>query len=90
MHMMRRLGFNSKWILWIKYCLESATVSVLVNGCPTKQFRPKKGLQQRDPLAPFLFLIVVEGLAGLVRAASNRGILEGVKVGTDCIEINLL
>jgi len=44
MYMMRRLGFNSKWILWIKSCLESAIVSVLVNGSPTKQFRLKKGL----------------------------------------------
>jgi len=69
MYMMRRLCFNSKWILSIKSCLKSATVSVLVNGSPTKQFRPKKGLRQGDHLAPFLFLIVDEALTGLVRAA---------------------
>jgi len=88
--MMKRLGFNNKWILWIKSCIESATVLVLVNGSPTKQFKMKKGLRQGDPLAPFLFIIVVEGLAGLVRAALSKGFLEGIKVGYKGVEINLL
>ena len=34
--MLQRLGFHCKWITWIKGCLESATVSVLVNGSPTE------------------------------------------------------
>jgi len=41
-----------------KGCLESASVFVLVNGSPTREFFPKKGLRQGYPLAPFLFLIV--------------------------------
>jgi len=36
--MLQRLGFHSRWIMWIKSCLESATVSVLVNGSPTAEF----------------------------------------------------
>ena len=36
--MMGRLEFNDKWIKWIKMCLESATISVLVNGSPTEEF----------------------------------------------------
>lgn len=41
-------------------------------------------------MAPFLFIIVAEGLAGLVRTALSKGILEGVRVGPRCVEINLL
>jgi len=36
-----------------------------VNGSPTTEFIPEKGLRQGGPLAPFIFLIVAEGLAVL-------------------------
>ena len=42
-YMMGRLGFSPIWIKWIKACLESASVSVLVNGSPTEEFKPKRG-----------------------------------------------
>jgi len=71
-YMLRRLGFCKRWIRWIKGCLESASVSVLVNGSPTKEFFPRKGLRQGDPLAPFLFLIVTEGLAWVARVAKEK------------------
>jgi len=61
-----------------------------VNGSPSKEFRPRRGLRQGDPPAPFLFLIVVEGLAGLVREASRTGVLEGVGVGYNRVDIKLL
>jgi len=34
--MMRRLRFCENWIQWIRACLESATISTLVNGSLTK------------------------------------------------------
>jgi len=71
-YMLGRLGFSSKWIKWIKGCMVSSSVSVLVNESPTKEFIPEKGLRQGDPLAHFLFLIVVEGLAGEVREAKRK------------------
>jgi len=89
-YMLRRLGFKDKWIKWIKACLTSATISVLVNGSPTKEFRLKRRLRQDDPLAPFLFLIATEGLAGLVKEASRIGVLEGVRVGYNCVDVKLL
>jgi len=65
-------------------------VSVLVNGSPTEEFRPTRGLRQGDPLVPFLFLVVVEGLAGLVRKALKEDLLRGVKVGRFGIECCML
>jgi len=89
-YMMGRLGFCGKWIQWIKACLESATVSVLVNGSPTKEFKPTRGLRQGDPMAPFLFLIVAQGLARLVNQATRKNFLSGIKVGDKKVEVNLL
>ena len=37
--MLRLMGFGGKWCKWIEECLKSATVSVLVNGSPTKEFQ---------------------------------------------------
>ena len=65
-------------------------VSVLVNGSPTEEFRPTRGLRQGDPLAPFLFLIVAEGLAGLLRKAVKEDLLSGIKVGRVELECCML
>lgn len=48
---------------------------------PTEEFKPTKGLKQGDLLALFLFLIVAEGLSGLVRQAVDKNLLKGIKVG---------
>ncbi|WJX96923.1 hypothetical protein P8452_78057 [Trifolium repens] len=68
-YMLGRFGFCSKWRLWMKGCVYGGNVSVLVNGCPTKEISIKRGLKQGDPLAPLLFLLVAEGLGGLMRRA---------------------
>jgi len=68
------LGFHNTWITWVRGCLESSTVSVLINGSPTEEFKPSRGLRQGDPLALFLFLVVAEGLAGSVRQATKKNL----------------
>jgi len=89
-YMMSRLGFDVKWIKWIKSYLNFASVSILINACPTKEFRPSRGLRQGNPFAPFFVSIVAEGLARLVREASRIGVLEEVRVGRLGIGVNLL
>ncbi|KAJ9542842.1 hypothetical protein OSB04_029348 [Centaurea solstitialis] len=49
---LENMGFGSKWRRWIEACLRSSTMSVLVNGSPTKEFGIGRGLRQGDPLAP--------------------------------------
>jgi hypothetical protein len=44
-------------------------MSVLVNGSPTEEINIRRGLKQGDPLAPFLFLLVAEGLGSMMRQA---------------------
>lgn len=79
-HMMDRMGFNSLWVKWMKACVCTNFMSVLVNGSPTQDFSVQKGLRQGDPLSPFLFLIVAEGLAGLMKRAVGIGSFSGYKV----------
>jgi len=63
---------------------------VLVNGSPTEEFKPSRGLRQDDPLAPFLFLVVVEGLVGLVRQDVKTNMLSGLKIGRKEVEMSFL
>lgn len=36
-------GFGTKWLSWIKACLESPTISILINGSPTQEFILARG-----------------------------------------------
>ncbi|KAJ9566035.1 hypothetical protein OSB04_002001 [Centaurea solstitialis] len=75
-----QMGFGLKWRSWIKGCLNSASMSVLINGSPTAEFLPKKGVRQGDPLAPFLFIIAAEGLNVAMQEAKEKGVFHGVKL----------
>ena len=90
LYMLEKTGFCSKWVQWIEGCLKSASISILVNGSPTEEFLPKRGLRQGDPLAPFLFNVVAEGLNGLIRRAEEENICKGFQVGTNNVNISIL
>jgi len=68
----------------------SASISVLVNGSPMKEFNPLRELRQGDPIAPFLFLIVSQGLSGMVNQAARTQLYTGIEVGYNKIKVNLL
>ncbi|GJT82207.1 reverse transcriptase domain, reverse transcriptase zinc-binding domain protein [Tanacetum coccineum] len=71
-------------------CLSFASISILINGSPTKEFKLERGLRQGDPLSPFLFLIVAEALQVTILEACNKGFYNGVFL-TDCdLNISLL
>ena len=84
------MGFCSKWIQWIEGCIKSTSISVLVNGSPTSEFLPQKGLRQGDPLAPLLFNIVVEALNGMMSQAMGKNLFRGFPVGLNKVEISIL
>ena len=76
-----KVGFCLKWRKWITACLQSATISILVNGSPSKEFVPTRGLRQGDPLAPLLFNIVGEGITGMMREAVQKSLYRSYLVG---------
>ncbi|GJZ26142.1 RNA-directed DNA polymerase, eukaryota [Tanacetum coccineum] len=73
-------GFGVKWRSWIKGSLISGMASVLVNGSPTSEFQFHCGLKQGDPLAPYLFILVMESLHLSVSRTVEAGIFTGIKI----------
>jgi len=90
LYMLRRFGFSSRWIKWIEGSLKSMSMSVLVNGSPSNEFIPQKGIRQGDPLAPFLFNVIVEALSGLQRKAIAENMYKGYPVGSKKVDISIL
>ncbi|XP_071694715.1 uncharacterized protein [Rutidosis leptorrhynchoides] len=84
------MGFGKKWRKWILACLQSATISILINGSPTREFSIGRGVRQGDPLSPFLFILAAEGLNLITKVAVNKGLYKGVEIGQDKIVVSHL
>nr|GFC15625.1 hypothetical protein [Tanacetum cinerariifolium] len=75
-----RMGIGFIWRNWIKGCFNSTTSSVLINGSPSMEFSPERGLRQGDPLSPFLFLVVAEALHVVMEEAIEKNDFRGIRV----------
>ena len=76
----KKLGFDDKWIAFISTCIRSVSFSVMVNGEPHGLFHPNRGLRQGDPLSPYLFLLCAEGLHSLIKQVENYGAIRRVSL----------
>ena len=77
---MNRMGFGNRWLSWIKWCISTASFSVLFNGSPTDFFPSPKGLRQGDPLSPYLFVIGMEALSCLINRAVEGNYFDGSRI----------
>lgn len=77
---MYKLGFAHRWVSWIMTCLTSVRYSVKLNGTLLSTFAPSRGLHQGDPLSPFLFLFVADGLSLLLDEKVLQGAITPVQV----------
>ncbi|KAL9983129.1 hypothetical protein ACROYT_G005261 [Oculina patagonica] len=71
-------GFGDDFIKWISALLRGNRACVLNNGFATNLFNIARGTKQGDPISPYLFILVIEVLASLIR--QNRQI-EGIWIG---------
>jgi len=76
--MLKSFGFQHDWVRWIRNLVSSAFFSVLVNEAPTSTFQASRGLWQGDPLSPFLFILMAEGLGRALKAKQDEGTIKGV------------
>ncbi|GJZ23378.1 RNA-directed DNA polymerase, eukaryota [Tanacetum coccineum] len=73
-------GFGRKWCSWIQASLRSGKASILVNGSPSSEFHLHRGLKQGDPLAPFLFILIMESFHLSFSRAVEAGIFNGFRI----------
>lgn len=83
------MNFGQRWITWIKTCISTASIAVLVNGLPSDFFAIEWGLRQGDPLSPLLFNICVSGFSCMLNQLLGEKLFSGVKWG-DGVSLNHL
>ncbi|EEE59033.1 hypothetical protein OsJ_10782 [Oryza sativa Japonica Group] len=75
-----KVGFCSTWVEWVMACVTTVKYSVSFNGNLLEPFSPSRGLRQGDPLSPYLFLFVADGLSTILSQDVQAGRLEELKV----------
>ncbi|KAJ0533359.1 putative RNA-directed DNA polymerase [Helianthus annuus] len=73
-----QMNFPAKWRNWVMSIVTSVRASVLVNGSPTQEFNCSRGLRQGDPLSPYLFVLAMEALTGVMKQACDIGVFKGL------------
>jgi len=70
---LKAYGFDHNLISWVMALVTTANCSILLNGSPSRTFRPSKGLRQGYPLSSFLFILMMEGLGRAIISAKEEG-----------------
>jgi hypothetical protein len=61
-------------------CVTSVRYQVKINGELSDLIIPTRGLRQGDPLPPYLFLFVAEGITSILQDAIGNGALKEFKI----------
>jgi hypothetical protein len=71
-------------------CVTTICYTVRFNGVLLDTFQPTRGLHQGDPLSPYLFLFVADGLSKVMQKESVQGTIQGLRVCRRAPEITHL
>ena len=74
---LKRFGFGTQFVQWVKTLFKSAQSCAMNNGLSTGYFPLERGTRQGDPLSTFLFVLAIEVLPVPVR---NSELVRGIPV----------
>lgn len=85
---LKKMGFGAKRRMWMLRCSTNSSFSILINGETKGFFRRSRGLRQRDPLSPFIFILAVLNL--MLLQAKHQNMFSGFIVKWDGTQVTHL
>lgn len=76
---MERMGFCRQWRGWNMKCITTVSYSILINGVPSREIKPQRGLRQGDPISPYLYILCTEGLSRLIKQSIHKQKMHGCR-----------
>ena len=64
---MAAMNFPTKVLRWVQECVTTAHYTINMNGVLEGHFKGIKGLRQRDPISPYLFLLIMEAFSCILK-----------------------
>jgi hypothetical protein len=86
----RRLGFDEKWVFLVMKCVCTVKYSILINGQAYGEIIPSRGLQQGDPLSSYFFILFAKGLSAALRRGEHNGGFTGLPITRGGTRLNHL
>lgn len=71
-------------------CVTTVVYHISHDGNLIGPIIPSRGLRQGDPISPYLFIIVAEGLSAMIKQAEDKGLLHGIQVARGAPKISHL
>lgn len=63
----------------IMSCISSVSTSILFNGEALESIYPSRGIRQRDPISPYIFILCMEYLGQLINKKCNAHLWQPIK-----------
>eukprot|EP00253_Pinus_taeda_P022475 PITA_22475 len=85
---MKKPGFSTVFINWVKACIASPWIAPLVNGRSTNFFQASRGLRQGCPLSPLLYAVQASVLSFQLEHNQQNHTLPGLRTTHKAKDIN--
>ncbi|KAM5546473.1 hypothetical protein ABKV19_002467, partial [Rosa sericea] len=84
LQVLKQFGFSSRFRDMVHTILQSARLSILVNGSPHGFFSCARGVRQGDPLSPLLFCVAEEALSRGLSSLFSSGRVKSISLPRGC------